>query len=213
VFAGSFDPQAAEDICNRDLAPEDIVDLLSALARREEGDAVRFWVGALNSAAESVGRCSGRRRRLPSQIPTVNRSTANMRCGRWELVGGGTVARPCERVAEGRPAADVRRRRSTTGCGLEGLAWIAAENGDYRRAAMLTGAAETLGSAVGASTVVLPHLLGFHIEGERPARKGLGAEGFEAARQEGREFGFNDAVTCALGKPPSSPIELSPQVR
>ena len=102
--------------------------------------------------------------------------------------------------------------RQAAAC-LEGLAWIAAENGDYRRAAMLTGAAETLGSGVGASTVVLPHLLGFHIEGERRAREGLGAEGFEAARQEGREFGFDDAVTYALGKPPSSPTELSRRVR
>ncbi|HJT90785.1 MAG TPA: protein kinase, partial [Mycobacterium sp.] len=45
--------------------------------------------------------------------------------------------------------------RQAAAC-LEGLAWIAAEEGDYRRAAVLTGAAETLGRAVGASTIVLP---------------------------------------------------------
>jgi predicted ATPase len=95
---------------------------------------------------------------------------------------------------------------------LEGLAWIAAESTDFRRAAVLTGAAETLGKAVGASTVVLPHLLGFHLEAERRAREGLGAEEFEAARQEGCSFGFDDAVTYALGKPPNSSTELSRQV-
>ena len=48
VFAGSFELQAAEDICNGDFAPEDIVDLLSALVdksiltRTESEGAVRF---------------------------------------------------------------------------------------------------------------------------------------------------------------------------
>jgi non-specific serine/threonine protein kinase len=102
--------------------------------------------------------------------------------------------------------------RQAAAC-LEGLAWIAAEKADYRRAAALMAAAEMLGSAVGASTVVLPHLLGFHLECERRAREGLGAEEFEAARQKGCSFGFDDAVTYALGKPPSSETELSRQVR
>ena len=102
--------------------------------------------------------------------------------------------------------------RQAAAC-LEGLAWIAAEKADYRRAAVLMAAAETLGSAIGASTVVLPHLLGFHLEVERRAREGLGAEEFEAARQEGCSFGFDDAVTYALGKPPSSSTELSRRVR
>ena len=47
---------------------------------------------------------------------------------------------------------------------------------------------------------------------EMTGRSG-GAEGFEAARQEGCEFGFDDAVTYALGEPPSSPTELSRQLR
>jgi predicted ATPase len=102
--------------------------------------------------------------------------------------------------------------RQAAAC-LEGLAWIAAEGADFRRAAILLGAAETLGSAVGASTVVLPHLLGFHFECERRAREGLGAEELEAALQEGCAFGFDEAVTYALGEPPSSPTELSRQVR
>ncbi|HET6732226.1 MAG TPA: protein kinase [Mycobacterium sp.] len=101
--------------------------------------------------------------------------------------------------------------RQAAAC-LEGLAWIAAEEREYRRAAVLTGAAETLRRAVGATTVVLPHLLGFHLECDRRAREGLDPDEFEAARQEGCTFGFENAVTYALGNPPTSSTELSRQV-
>jgi non-specific serine/threonine protein kinase len=102
--------------------------------------------------------------------------------------------------------------RQAAAC-LEGLAWIAAANDDSLKAATLMGVAETLGRAVGASTVVLPHLLNFHIDCERHARDVLGDEEFEGARQEGCSFTFDDAILYALGKPPSSPTELSQQVR
>jgi len=95
---------------------------------------------------------------------------------------------------------------------LEGLAWIATDKSDPRRAAVLMAAAETLGRAAGASTVVLPHLLVFHEECERSAREALGANEFEAARQEGRSLNFEDAITYALGEPPSSPTARSRQV-
>ena len=48
VFAGSFELEAAEDICNGDLAPEDILDLVSSLVdksiltRTEHNGVVRF---------------------------------------------------------------------------------------------------------------------------------------------------------------------------
>jgi predicted ATPase len=92
---------------------------------------------------------------------------------------------------------------------LEGLAWIAAEKGDSRRAVVMMAAAETLVRGVGASTVFLPHLLVFHEECERRSREALGAKEFEAAREEGRSFSFDDAITYALGKPVSSATALS----
>jgi non-specific serine/threonine protein kinase len=95
------------------------------------------------------------------------------------------------------------------GASLEGLAWIAAEKGDSRRAVVMMAAAETLVHAVGASTVFLPHLLVFHEECERRTREALGAKEFEAARQEGCSFSVADAITYALGKPPSSVTALS----
>lgn len=64
------------------------------------------------------------------------------------------LERLADRYALTRGSRGAPTRQQTLGWSVvEGLAWIAAENGDYRRAAMLTGAAETLGSAVGASTV------------------------------------------------------------
>jgi non-specific serine/threonine protein kinase len=101
--------------------------------------------------------------------------------------------------------------RQAAAC-LEGLAWIDAEQAEFRRAAVLTAAAATLGNAVGASSVVLPHLLGFHLECQHRVREGLDAHELEAAQAEGRSFGFEEAVTYALGGPPSSETELSRQV-
>jgi non-specific serine/threonine protein kinase len=72
----------------------------------------------------------------------------------------------------------------------------------------MMAAAETLVRAVGTSTVFLPHLLVFHEECERRTREALGAKEFEAARQEGRSFSFDNAITYALG-PPSSATALS----
>jgi non-specific serine/threonine protein kinase len=101
--------------------------------------------------------------------------------------------------------------RQAAAC-MEGLAWIAAEKGDCRRAAVLMAASASVGNAIGASSVVLPHLIGFHTECENRARDGLDEEEFEAAQSEGRSFSFEEAVTYALGRPPSSPTELSRQV-
>jgi non-specific serine/threonine protein kinase len=82
---------------------------------------------------------------------------------------------------------------------LEGLAWIAAEKGDPRRAAVLMAAAEALGRMAGAPAVALPHLLVFHEECELRAREALGTKQFEAACQQGRSFNLDDAIAYALG--------------
>ncbi|HEX9497298.1 MAG TPA: protein kinase, partial [Mycobacterium sp.] len=81
---------------------------------------------------------------------------------------------------------------------LEGLAWIAGEKHDARRATVLMAAADALGRTVGASTVVLPHLVVFHEECERSARKALDAEEFEAAHLQGYALRFDEAVTYAM---------------
>lgn len=88
--------------------------------------------------------------------------------------------------------------RQAAAC-LEGLAWIAADQHDSRRAAVLMTAAEAVGHTVGASTVVLPHLVVFHEECERRAREALDADVFDAAQREGDSLTFDEAVAYALG--------------
>jgi non-specific serine/threonine protein kinase len=101
--------------------------------------------------------------------------------------------------------------RQAAAC-MQGLAWIAQERGDHRRATVLMAAAESLIRAVGASTVVLPHLLQFHTDCARRTRDALEPKEFEAASEEGRSFGFDDAITYALGSPPDSQTALTRQV-
>lgn len=101
--------------------------------------------------------------------------------------------------------------RQAAAC-MQGLAWIAAERGDHRRAAVLLASAETLIRALGASTVVFPHLLPFHTDCERRTREALEPNEFEAASQEGRSLGFEEAITYALGSPPSSPTAPTRQI-
>jgi predicted ATPase len=99
--------------------------------------------------------------------------------------------------------------RQAAAC-MQGLGWIASERGDHRRAAVLMAAAETLIRAVGASTVVFPHLIQFHSDCARQVRESLDPNDFKAADEEGRSLGFEDAITYALGLPPSSPTSADP---
>lgn len=92
----------------------------------------------------------------------------------------------------------VNDPRQASAC-LEALAWIADAKQDPWRAATLIAAAAALGRSVGASTVVLPHLLVFHDECERSAREALGAMEFEAAQRKGSALSFDEAVAYAVG--------------
>ncbi|MFF0637573.1 protein kinase [Nocardia sp. NPDC004151] len=87
-----------------------------------------------------------------------------------------------------------------TGC-LATLAWIAAEQLDAQRAAVLLGTADALGRLVGSSTV-LRTLLPFRDECEQRSRRALGARAFEAARREGASMSLDAAVAFALGERP-----------
>ncbi|WP_325052114.1 protein kinase domain-containing protein [Nocardia stercoris] len=87
-----------------------------------------------------------------------------------------------------------------TGC-LETLAWIAAEQGDVRRAAVLMGASDALGRLAGSSTI-LRHHRPFRDECEQRSRRVLGVRAFDAARQEGAAMSLDAAVAFALGEQP-----------
>ncbi|MCQ4118317.1 protein kinase domain-containing protein [Rhodococcus tibetensis] len=92
---------------------------------------------------------------------------------------------------------------------LEALAWIAGTEDGARRAAILMGAAEALGRALGSSSVLFPTLLVRHEDCERLTRTALGERAFEAARREGALLGFEEAVAYALGEGPQTATPLA----
>ncbi|MFF0632960.1 protein kinase [Nocardia sp. NPDC004151] len=105
-----------------------------------------------------------------------------------------------------------------TGC-LATLAWIAAEQLDAQRAAVLMGAADALGRLAGSSTILGRHGP-YQDECEQRSRRILGAGAFDAARQEGASMSLDAAVAFALGEQPRvtssadhSPELLSPRER
>ncbi|MFE3003046.1 protein kinase [Nocardia sp. NPDC059246] len=91
------------------------------------------------------------------------------------------------------------------GC-LETLAWVAGEQRHARRAAVLMGAADSLGRVAGGSAFMFRDLLIYREECDRHSRTTLGAGAFEAARDKGAAMSFDAAVGFALGDH-TDPIE------
>jgi tetratricopeptide (TPR) repeat protein len=96
-----------------------------------------------------------------------------------------------------RLARQLNDRRTCASC-IAGLAWIAGDAGESRRAVVLMAAAKALGQAVNSSVVVFPKLLEYEADCERRALEALDSDSFEAARQEGSALSFDDAVAYAL---------------
>lgn len=83
---------------------------------------------------------------------------------------------------------------------LEALAWIAAEQHDAHRAAVLLGSAEALGREAGSPTVLFPYLLGYHEVCTRYIHGELDAKAFDVALREGSSTSLDAAVAFALGE-------------
>ncbi|MDG3011673.1 LuxR family transcriptional regulator [Rhodococcus sp. D2-41] len=81
---------------------------------------------------------------------------------------------------------------------LKTLSWIAAELHEDERAAVLMGAASTVGESVGRPAVIAQDMLGRHEETLRRVRRTLGRSGFAAAFRRGHQFGADAAVAYAL---------------
>ncbi|WP_330253284.1 protein kinase [Nocardia sp. NBC_00565] len=86
------------------------------------------------------------------------------------------------------------------GACLETLAWIAADQHHARRAAVLMGAADSLGRVTGGSALMFRDLHVYRDECVRSIRNALGERAFEAARQQGAAMSFDTAVGFALGE-------------
>ena len=81
---------------------------------------------------------------------------------------------------------------------LEVLAWIAADSGDVTRAAVLMGAALSVGEAAGNPTIAIRDLHGHHDRVWEAATGALGAAAFDAAFARGRGFDVAAALSYAF---------------
>lgn len=90
--------------------------------------------------------------------------------------------------------------RLNAGMCLQALSWVAIDNKDARRAAVLMGAADATSRSVGGSKVVIPKMIVFQEECERGVRNSLGERVFGKEFGTGAALPFSDAVDYALGE-------------
>ena len=81
---------------------------------------------------------------------------------------------------------------------VELLAWTAAGEQQYRRAATLLGAADKLRADMGIPISSLGHLIAYHDDCEKQARVALGEPTYLQALREGRSLSCDEALAYAL---------------
>ncbi|MFE3448275.1 ATP-binding protein [Nonomuraea sp. NPDC059194] len=86
------------------------------------------------------------------------------------------------------------------GINLEVLAWIAATEKRYERAALLLGILDTVWQAIGAPLSGYGHLSGYHHGCVRITRQELGEQAFDTAVKRGAGLSYDDALAYALGE-------------
>ena len=87
------------------------------------------------------------------------------------------------------------------GVNLEALAWIAATEEQYPRAARLLGILATVWQAIGAPLSGFGHLAHYHNECEARTREALGSSAFLAAFRRGAALSEDEALAYALNEP------------
>jgi DNA-binding CsgD family transcriptional regulator len=97
-----------------------------------------------------------------------------------------------------------RDDRMGTTFSVEALAWIAASQHQYERAAVLLGAAAGL-LELGTTLDGFQPLAGHHRDCERQARQALGETAFQAACRRGLDLPAADVLAYALQQPPDKP--------
>ncbi|MFC9789460.1 ATP-binding protein [Rhodococcus sp. NPDC127528] len=124
------------------------------------------------------------------------------------------LARSTELIESGlRLTREVGDPLATSTC-LETLAWIASDEDRAERAAVLMGAAVSVGEAAGNPTIVIRDLHGHHDRVWENAGQVLGPRAFEAAYRRGRDLDIDAAVAYALNdKAPATPRASEPGVR
>ncbi|MDP4505141.1 ATP-binding protein [Nonomuraea turcica] len=101
------------------------------------------------------------------------------------------------------------------GITIEVLAWIAATQGLFERAARLLGVLESVWSLVGAPLSGYGHLAGYHDECRARTRQALGEGAFAAAVRRGARLPYEEAVAYALAedKPGGAEAKEAPEAK
>ncbi|WP_433667073.1 protein kinase domain-containing protein [Nocardia sp. CA-136227] len=136
---------------------------------------------------------------------TISESTGEMMLRPWELWAAGFAVwrghepdRAAHLLQDGIRTARLAADPLIIGTCVETLAWIAAEQHHVRRAAVLLGAADSLGRLAGGSTATLRALLAYREKCTQCSREALGEQAFEAAHQEGTAMTVDAAMEFAL---------------
>ncbi|NKR45030.1 hypothetical protein GS506_07780 [Rhodococcus hoagii] len=93
---------------------------------------------------------------------------------------------------------------------LQALAWLDAENGQVRRAAVVMGAADAHRRLVGSNPVFFPNLLVHQNAYEETVREALDAKTLDAAHREGAAMTTAEAIAYALGEQSRGPMSNTP---
>ncbi|MEU7852152.1 LuxR C-terminal-related transcriptional regulator [Nonomuraea sp. NPDC049141] len=98
------------------------------------------------------------------------------------------------------------------GVNLEVLAWIAATEKHYQRAARLLGILETVWRSIGAPLSGFGHLVRYHDECESRTRNALGDSAFDSAVRKGGRLSYDEALGYALQEdtPPDEKAQTEP---
>jgi ATP/maltotriose-dependent transcriptional regulator MalT len=83
---------------------------------------------------------------------------------------------------------------------IEAMAWVAAGQQRYHRAAILLGAANRLWVEIGTPVATFGHMIGHHEACERQARAGLGDAAFTDVFAQGQALSYTDAIAYALNE-------------
>ncbi|WP_305091477.1 protein kinase [Prescottella sp. R16] len=93
---------------------------------------------------------------------------------------------------------------------LQALAWITAEQGRLRRAAVIMGAADAHRRLVGSNRVLFPNLLVHQQNYDATIRAALDETALDAAHREGMRMSTDAAVAYVLGERDRQPADTGP---
>ncbi|AQA20933.1 NB-ARC domain protein [Rhodococcus sp. MTM3W5.2] len=96
---------------------------------------------------------------------------------------------------------------------LEGLAWIAAADGDYTRSAVLLGCAQAMRQTGGLPEIAIPGLRAQHDECERRTREALAPKSYDAGYGKGASASFGRPSPMHWASPPSRLGSRQPRAR